>query len=60
MEDLIFSLLPYVLSFLVGLAIKSPFYKISKLVMKALEDDKLTEEEIRDIYEAFKPRPRPE
>lgn len=54
MEDLIFAVGPYLISFLIGLVIKSPIYSGVKTVMKALEDDKLTEEEMRAIYDAFK------
>jgi len=54
MEELIFAVGPYLLSFLIGLVIKSPIYQTVKAVMKALEDDKLTREEMEQIYEKVK------
>ena len=58
MEDVIISLLPAVLTFVVGYLLKSPIYqnakKIAGLVVKALEDDKLSSEEIEAIYNAIK------
>lgn len=50
---LLMTILPYVLTFLVGLVVKSPVYQSSKALLKsidkALEDDKITQEELLDI-----------
>lgn len=58
MEDILLTVIPIVISFLIGLIIKSPAYqttkKLGKMVFDAIEDDKITEEEARAIYEAIK------
>ena len=47
----------FVLTFLIGLVLKSPYYQRSKKILgeikKALEDDKLTAEEIQLIINAY-------
>jgi len=49
---------PIVLSFVVGLAIKSPIYQKGKAVLKevskALEDDKISADELNDIINSLK------
>lgn len=49
---------PPVLTFLVGLALKSPIYQKGKGVLKAvsdaLVDDKVTADELQRILDAFK------
>ena len=47
--EIILMVLPYILTFLIGLAMKSPIYqtgkKVGLLVFKALEDDKIDAQE---------------
>ena len=49
---------PILVSFLIGLAIKSPIYQKGKAVLKevskALEDDKISADELNDIINALK------
>ena len=56
--NVVLELLPYILTFAVGLILKSPYYQKGKRlvseVAKALEDDKLTAEEIKKIQDVFK------
>ena len=56
--NLLIILVPIVVSFLLGLAIKSPIYQKGKAVLKevskALEDDKITAAEVTDILNALK------
>ena len=53
-EFLLNDALPVIVTFLIGLVIKSPFFQRYKIILKALEDGKLTKEEIAEIREAIK------
>ena len=56
--DLLMNNLGYISVFVIGLIIKSPIYQTAKqtlkLVSKALEDDKITKEEVEGIIRLFK------
>ena len=49
---------PFVGTFLLGLVIKSPVYNTAKqalkLLSKALEDDKLSSDELKELIDLFK------
>jgi hypothetical protein len=55
--DILLVVLPFVLTFLLGLVIKSPIYdKVKKgvtLLAKDIEDDKLTKEELKELWDAI-------
>lgn len=57
MEDFIFGVGPYILTFLIGLIVKSPYYqkgkKLIQAVAKAIEDDKVTTEEMQAVKNAI-------
>ena len=56
--DWILDLLPAVLTFAIGFVLKSPIYQKGKRLIdelsKALEDDKLSAEEVQRIRDIFK------
>ena len=56
--SLLLTILPLLVTFLVGLAIKSPIYQSGKKLLstlsKALEDDKISAEELQSIIDIFK------
>ena len=56
--DLLLTVLPLALTFLIGLAIKSPIYQkgkgLLKSISKALEDDKISADELNEILDHFK------
>jgi len=58
MEDLIYSGLAMILTYVIGLFVNKPGYKKPKNVInainKALEDDNLTVEELKAIRDAVK------
>ena len=55
---ILLQILPFAITFIVGLIFKSPVYQrgkaILKVLSKALEDDKITAEEIQAIVDAGK------
>jgi hypothetical protein len=55
--DILLVVLPFVLTFLLGLVIKSPIYdKVKKgvtLLAKDIADDKLTKEELKELWDAI-------
>ncbi len=56
--SLLILIAPIVLSFVIGLGIKSPIYqkgkKVLKSVSEALEDDKISAAELQKIIDSFK------
>ena len=58
MEDILIVVVPVIVSFLIGLIIKSPAYqstkKLGKMIFDAVEDDKITADEAKAIYDAIK------
>jgi len=55
--DILLTVLPFILTFIVGLCIKSPIYdRVKKgitLLAKDIADDKLTKEEIKELWDAL-------
>lgn len=59
--DILILIAPSVVTFLIGLVIKSPIYNTTKKAIqslaKALEDDKISKEELEELIDVIKNKP---